>query len=66
MFTMDSLIQPDLAFFLMYIEGLVMSLLVYLIVIYTRDILYAKTVKVKEVISTKLEIQTSAFKDLDI
>jgi hypothetical protein len=43
-----------------------MSLLMYLLVIYVRDWLYIKVVRINEIVSTKLEIQTSAFKDLDI
>jgi hypothetical protein len=35
-------------------------------VIYVRDWLYIKVVKITELVSTKLEIQTSAFKELDI
>jgi hypothetical protein len=31
-----------------------------------RDILYVKSVRIKEITSTKLDIQTSAFKELDI
>jgi hypothetical protein len=31
-----------------------------------REFLYKKAVKVREIVSTKLEIQTSAFKELDI
>lgn len=65
-FTLNNVLKPELSFFLLYLEGLTLSLLLYLLIIYVRDLLYVKVVKIKEVISTKLEIQTSAFKDLDM
>lgn len=64
--TINSTLKPDLSFLLLYLEGLILSLLLYLLVIYVRNWLYVKVVKISELVSTKLEIQTSAFKELDI
>jgi hypothetical protein len=49
---------------LLYLEGIILSLFLWLIVLNIRDLLYRKNIKIKEVATTKLEIQTSAFKDL--
>lgn len=35
-------------------------------VVQIRDIFYKKTVKIGELVSTKLDIQTSAFKDIEM
>lgn len=64
MFTINSNLKTDVAFMVLYLEGLLLGLALYLTIVSTRSILYLKTVRIKEIGSTKLEIQTSAFKDL--
>lgn len=62
--TLNSEIRLEISFFLLYLEGIILSLFLWLIVLNIRDLLYRKNIKIKEVGTTKLEIQTSAFKDL--
>lgn len=63
-FTLNINIRPDVGFLLLYLEGLVLGIALFMMVITVRSMLYVKNIKIKEVSSTKLEIQTSAFKDL--
>ena len=64
--TLNSDMTSQISFFLLYLEGLGLGIGIYILAMKVREFLYKKTIKVKEVISTKLEIQTSAFKELDI
>ena len=64
--TMFSSMGPDMAFILIYVLGLTAGFSLYLTVLSVKKMLYIKTVRIKELKSTKLEIQTSAFKELDI
>ena len=63
-FTLNINIRPDVGFLLLYLEGLALGIALFMMVITVRSMLYVKNIKIKEVSSTKLEIQTSAFKDL--
>ena len=64
--TLNSNISVEIAFFIFYVEGIILSLILYALVVQIRDIFYKKTVKIGELISTKLDIQTSAFKDIEM
>lgn len=64
--TLNSDISVELAFFIFYLEGIILSLILYALVIQVREIFYKKTVKIGDLISTKLDIQTSAFKDIEM
>ena len=64
--TLNSSIPANGSFVLLYIEGLALGVCFYILVITVRDLLYRKIVTITEVVPTRLEIQTSAFKDLDI
>ena len=64
--TANMSLRPDFAFVLFYVEGLLLGLALYLMVMRIKDILYKRTVRVKQLMSTKLSIQTSAFKDIEI
>jgi hypothetical protein len=44
----------------------ILSIILYGLVICIRDIFYKKIVKIQNVVSTKLDIQTSAFKDIEL
>lgn len=48
-------------YFATYVEGILLSLTLYWLVLIFRDILYRQTIVIAEVVSTKLDIQTSAF-----
>jgi hypothetical protein len=48
----------------MYLEGLLLSLLLYWLVLCCRDLLFRQKIIIIEVGSTKLDIQTSAFQDI--
>jgi hypothetical protein len=54
------------AFFILYAEGVVLSIILYALAVCIRDLFYRKVIKIHQVISTKLDIQTSAFKDIDM
>ena len=64
--TLNSSLPVNGSFVLLYIEGLALGVCFYILVITVRDLLYRKIVTIIEVVPTRLEIQTSAFKDLDI
>ena len=51
---LSSQIKADVVFFVLYLLGLVVSLLIYLVVIILRDIFYVKSIKIKDILSTKL------------
>lgn len=53
-FTLGATIRPDLGFLLLYLEGMVLGLALYLFVATVRSMLYAKTIKIKDLFSTKL------------
>lgn len=63
--TLNTEIGIEYAFFILYFEGLILSLILYGMILNIRDIFYRKVVKIKELQPTKLDIQTSAFKDLE-
>ena len=64
--TLRTPLRTEVSFVLLYLEGLSLGIGVYFSVITMKEVLYRKLVSIKEILSTRLEIQTSAFKDLDI
>lgn len=62
--TLSSDMKVQYAFFALYGEGVVLSIVLYVLAICIRDIFYRKTIRINQVLSTKLDIQTSAFKDI--
>ena len=66
LFTLRSQIRIEIVFFMIYVLALLLALVAYLLVLKMRDLLYRKIIKIKEIKSTKMEIQTSAFKDLEM
>ncbi len=64
--TVGSGIETQYLYFLGYGEGILVSLTAYWLVLIFRDLLYRQTIVIAEVVSTKLDIQTSAFQDLEM
>ena len=64
--TVNTPMPLNITFIVLYGEGLLISLALYLVYLAFRAMLYRKVIKIKEVTSTKMEIQTSAFKDLEL
>jgi hypothetical protein len=52
-------------FFLLYLSGLILSLSLYRALLNLRDLFFRKFITIQDVVSTQLDIQTSAFKDID-
>lgn len=59
--TLGSSIRKEYVYFATYLEGILLSLVLYWLLLIFRDILYRQTIVIAEVVSTKLDIQTSAF-----
>jgi hypothetical protein len=64
--TLSFPLSANVAFILLYIEGLLLGMSIYMLVLAAKEYLYKRTVRIRDLVSTRLEIQTSAFKDLDI
>jgi hypothetical protein len=65
MFTANSGIKIDFAYFVMYVEGILLGILIFFFVQSIKQIIYHKSIKIKDIFSTQLEIETSAFRDFD-
>jgi hypothetical protein len=64
--TLGSAMETQYVYFVGYVEGILLSLTVYWLVLIFRDLLYRHTIVIAEVVSTKLDIQTSAFQGLEM
>lgn len=53
-FTLNSNMRSELSFIFLYLEGLALGVGIYIFAMKIREFLYKKTVKVTEIISTKL------------
>lgn len=62
--TLNSSLESHYVFFVMYLEGFTLSLVLYWLVLCCRDLLFRQRIIILEVGSTKLDIQTSAFQDI--
>jgi hypothetical protein len=64
--TVNSSLETQYLYFVLYLEGLALSVVLYWFILCCRDILFRQNITITEVGSTKLDIQTSAFQDLEM